>query len=71
ISRARKFPDDFYAENNLLMCHFCNYSINFNNVTFIKSHHDSEAHQRAKRNYLSLQRTDKQQSIESLIQVNE
>lgn len=41
------------------------------NITFIKSHRDSEAHKRAKRGYLSSQRTDRQQSMESLIQANE
>ncbi|CAG8681641.1 8090_t:CDS:2, partial [Cetraspora pellucida] len=64
VSRARDFSKDFYSENNLLMCRFCNYSVNFINITFIKSHRDSEVHQRAKRTYQNLQRTDRQQTLE-------
>ncbi|CAG8607521.1 10416_t:CDS:1, partial [Racocetra persica] len=38
LSCANKFSEDFVADNSILICRFCNYSVSFLNKSSVTSH---------------------------------
>ncbi len=38
VSYVREFFEDFFANNEMLMCHFCDHSINFQTKNTIITH---------------------------------
>ena len=45
---VEQFPDDFYAEDNILFCKFCLHSVDIFRVDTIIDHIKSEVHMRKK-----------------------
>ena len=43
-ARVEQFPDDFYAEENMLFCKFCLHNVDIFRVDTIKDHIKSKSH---------------------------
>ncbi|CAG8448072.1 16745_t:CDS:2 [Cetraspora pellucida] len=47
-SRALEFKDDFYKDNNKLMCRFCHHSVDYTIHSKITAHIESKGHKQKK-----------------------
>lgn len=46
--RAQSYPNDFYVDNNILFCKFCDHSVDFRRADTVKDHLKSKKHKFAK-----------------------
>src|SRR6266540_3497380 len=69
--QQKEHPNDFWVDNGVLFCIFCDHSVEWNRKSTIDNHCKSKAHLTKKKLYENNNRTNYQQTLHSSLSANE